>query len=285
MNAPLASSVAHACVPADNLNAALAIAARGIPVGPAHSMSGGRCTCGKADCSSPGKHPRTIHGLKDATRDPNRIAAWWGQWPDANVMAVTGAVAGIWVLDIDPDNGGAKTLAELEVTHGTLPPTVEVLTGGGGRHLYFRHPGNTVRNSAGKIGPGVDVRGDGGYVIAPPSNHASGSQYRWHAERVFGQIIIAKAPNWLLGMLIYPPSTPAIPGNEWRKLVSEGVVEGQRNDTIARLAGHLLGRSVDPHVALELLRAWSGARCHPPLPDAEVVATVESIARAEIARR
>ena len=190
--------------PANNLNAALAIVAQDIPVAPAHSMNGGCCTCGKTDCSSPAKHPRTGHGVKDVTCDPNQIASWWGKWPDANIMIATGAVAGIWALDIDPKSGGVKSLAKLEKTHGKLPSTVEVMTGGGGQHLYFKHPGGKIANSAGKLGDGLDVRGDGGFVIAPPSNHASGGTYSWCPGRALGEVPMANAPDWLLDLVRTP---------------------------------------------------------------------------------
>lgn len=188
----------------DRLSAALAIVAQDFPVAPAHSMNGGCCTCGKTDCSSPAKHPRTSHGFKDATCDPDQIASWWGKWPDANIMLATGAVAGFWALDIDPKSGGAESFAELEKTHGKLPSTVEVMTGGGGRHLYFHQPGGKIAISAGKLGDGLDVRGDGGYVIAPPSNHASGGTYRWYSGRALGDLKVANAPDWLLDLVRTP---------------------------------------------------------------------------------
>jgi hypothetical protein len=103
-------------------------------------------------------------------------------WPDTGIAVRTGAESGLVVLDVDPQHGGDDTLAELLAAHGVLPITVECFTGGGGRHIYFRHPGGEVRNSAGKVGPGLDIRGDGGYVVAPPSPHPSGRRYEWSVD-------------------------------------------------------------------------------------------------------
>lgn len=174
--------------------AALLLAAKGWAVFPAHSMIGAQaCSCLTAPCGSPGKHPATPHGLKDATTDEAVIRAMWERHARANVAVATGAVSGIVVLDVDAGKGGFETLARLEEEHGALPATLTVATGGGGLHLYFRHPGVPVRNSVRKLGPGLDIRGDGGYVIAPPSNHRSGGTYTWKDERE-----PAEMPAWLL---------------------------------------------------------------------------------------
>jgi hypothetical protein len=175
------------------VDTALRYAARGWPVFPCHEPRGGRCSCGRPDCASPAKHPRTARGLHDATHDPSVIAGWWQRWPTANVAVRTGAASGLVVLDVDPDHGGLATLAELQRIHGGLPPSPAVRTGSGGRHYWFAHPGDNVRNSAGLLGPGLDIRGDGGYVIAPPSIHAAGSRYFWASE-----VALAPTPGWLL---------------------------------------------------------------------------------------
>jgi hypothetical protein len=118
-------------------------------------------------CRPGGKVPLTPHGFKDATRDAARLVDWWRRWPDANVAIATGAVSNLIVLDIDPRHGGDDTLAELEHKHGVLPATPSVKTPGGGAHYYFRHPGGHV--PSGPVAEGVDLKADGGYVLAPPS--------------------------------------------------------------------------------------------------------------------
>ena len=127
-------------------------------------------------CAPRGKVPLTAHGLKDASTDEKQLTDWWDRWPSANIGVATGAESGFFVLDVDGKDGN-ESLATLEREHGPLPTTVEAKTGGGGRHLLFKHPGQAVKNSAGRLGPGLDVRGDGGYIVAPSSIHPTGKSY------------------------------------------------------------------------------------------------------------
>jgi hypothetical protein len=206
------------------------------------------------------------------------IRGWFERWPDANIGIVTGAVSGLVVLDIDPQHDGEESLARLEREHGPLPVTVEALTGGGGRHLYFAHPGGLVRNKAG-LAPGIDLRGDGGYVVAPPSMHPSGRRYAWEVSHHPDDMPVAPLPGWLAARLADGAARLGHPRAHWRAIARDGVGEGQRNTTLASFAGHLLWHGVDPEVALELLACWNAQRCRPPLPQEEVARTVESIAR------
>jgi hypothetical protein len=248
------------------------------------------CSCGRPGCPSPAKHPfgRLVqNGLQDASKEPAVIERWFGQ-ARLNVGIATGAVSGIIVLDIDPRHDGHETLAALEREHGGLPATWRFLSGGGGEHIVFRHPGGPLPNSAGKIGAGIDVRGDGGYIVAPPSEHISGRPYAISVDHHPDEVDLADLPTWLL-QLLRPRAVPAKPAaksaESWRALVGEVALEGQRNRTLASLTGHLLRNRIDPWVALDLLRAWNRTHCSPPLGDVEVTATVRSIARREIARR
>jgi hypothetical protein len=164
---------------------------------------------------------------------------------------------------------------QLERRHGPIAETVEARTGGGGRHLYFTHPGAMLHNRIGLV-PGVDLRGDGGCVVAPPSVHASGEPYRWERSPDVGPL--APLPDWLREA----PGEQGRRGHpltHWRRLPREGVAEGERNNTIASLAGHLLWHGVDPEVATELLLTWNATRRRPPLEPEEVVRTVASITR------
>jgi hypothetical protein len=166
------------------LKAALAYARRDIPVFP---------------CEPGGKAPLTYNGFWDATTDARRIGIWWSRWPGANVGVPTGERSGLLVLDIDPKDGGSASLAELERSSGPLPETAKARTGGGGMHVFFAYPvGEEVRSSAGRLGPGLDVRGEGGYVVVPPSR--TQSAYEW-----LDRVPLA-APAWLLGCLRDQPS-------------------------------------------------------------------------------
>ncbi len=190
------------------------------------------------------------------------------------------------MLDVDGDEG-ETSLRRLEGEFGPLPATVEAITGRG-RHLWWRLPSRAdVRNSAGQLGTGLDVRGAGGYVLAPPSLHPSGRRYAWSIDTAAA---LVDPPPWLLARVGAsrgghgPAAVPAATSPEfWRSMVAEGVAEGGRNAALARLAGHLF-RSLDPLVAVELLLAWNEARCRPPLPAAEVRRTLDSIAAAELRR-
>jgi len=158
------------------LDAALAYAARGWPVFP---------------CKPRGKEPLTPHGFKDATTDEVVIRDWWSRWPDANIGIPTGASTFV-VLDVDTRDGGNETLRELVAQHGELPETPAVLTSGGGTHYYLAPDG--VRCC--KVGKGIDLKGAGGYVIAPPSVHPTGWTYTWDAE----DVPMAAVPGWLAAL-------------------------------------------------------------------------------------
>jgi hypothetical protein len=203
------------------------------------------------------------------------VDAWYARWPDANVGIVTGALSGLVVVDVDPRHGGEASIAEWQRLHGALPHTVEARSGGGGRHLYFAHPGRVVHNRVALL-PGVDVRGDGGLIVAPPSIHPSGRRYAW--VNAPGAVDLSPLPPALLER-VAPRGRRGHTVRFWRDLLAEGVAEGSRNDSIAALAGHLLWRGVDAHVVTELVLCWNRVRCRPPLADAEVVRTVASIAR------
>lgn len=179
----------------DLLDAALGYARRGWHVFPIFEPITSGCSCSRRVCGDIGKHPRTDHGLKEATTDQAQIRAWWDKWPAANVGIRTGATSGLFVVDVDAGKNGAESLAALETEHGSLPDTLTVGTSGGGFHLYFEHPGQKVpnHNTGKRLGPGVDVRGDGGYVVAPPSLHRSGERYS-----VLRDFPIGKAPSWVV---------------------------------------------------------------------------------------
>ncbi len=150
-------------------------------------------------CLPRAKQPATPHGVKDATTDAAIIRRWWKAEPLYNIGIATGLVSKMFALDVD-GLGAEHELRKLETEHGSLPVTVETITGRG-RHLYYKWPGTPVRNSAGKIAPGLDVRGDGGYVLAPPSIHPTGRQYHWSVD---SGSTLAAAPAWLLEKICEP---------------------------------------------------------------------------------
>lgn len=176
--------------------AAVAYARLGWPVVPLHGWDGKRCTCLDAECPSPAKHPRTRHGLKDASTDPATIGGWWKRWPASNVGLLTGVKFD--VLDVDGEEGD---LALGEVARGAGDPEM-VTTGpmastGKGWHLLFLPTGEGNRA---RLVDHVDWRGTAGYIVAPPSLHATGRRYRWLPGCGPGAPLEA-APGWLLDLV------------------------------------------------------------------------------------
>lgn len=199
--------------PRAHLEAALEYAARGWSVFPIHGMVSGRCTCGRADCGSPGKHPLVRNGVHAATTDAKNIRAWWGQWRQANVALATGAISGIVAIDLDlgrrtntsfgspgENNQNPQDVWDaLCAVIDRLPRTLVCLTGGGGLHLLYASDDANLGNTTGSLPgiedqlPGVDLRANGGYVLAPPSLHRSGAGYEWlDPDRE-----LVAAPPWL----------------------------------------------------------------------------------------
>ncbi|HYM01447.1 MAG TPA: bifunctional DNA primase/polymerase [Stellaceae bacterium] len=211
-----------------------------------------------------------------AHADEAAVQDWVRRWPDLNIGIVTGAVSGLVVVDIDRRHDGVESLAALERLYGPLPSTVEAVTGGGGRHLYFAAPPTGLRNRAG-VAAGVDLRGEGGMVVAPPSIHPSGGRYRWRPGHEPGALPLAVLPHWLIRLAGDRPAGQGHGLAHWRALVREGVEEGRRNNTIASFAGHLLWHGVDAEIVLELMLCWNRQRCRPPLDDGEVAQVVASI--------
>jgi hypothetical protein len=241
-------------------------------------------------CQPRGKAPLGTlapHGVHDASRDPEIIRAWWRAEPLANLGLATGAISGLFVLDVDRDHGGEDSLASLARHHGELPPTVVSLTGGGGRHLLFRHPGFKVRNLVG-FNDGLDIRGDGGFIVAPPSVHPSGGRYRWAPHSPHRP---AEAPSWLLDVVREPDRVLEVP--EGRPVVTPsryaaaavrracgaiaGAAPGTRNSTLNSEAfgiGQLVGAgALTEEYAIDAL-AWAAHTCG--LGHEEILRTLES---------
>ncbi len=153
-------------------------------------------------CNPLDKSPLTANGFKDASCDLQQVLAWWERHPNAMIGIPTGRANGFWVLDADVDPvknlNGLQTLSGLTARHGELPTTRTSITPRGGRHFQFRwHEGLTLRNSTGNLGSGLDVRGEGGYIIAPPSMRADGVPYQW--DETAGKEL-ADAPSWLVDL-------------------------------------------------------------------------------------
>ncbi len=266
---------------------------------PIHTAYAAGCSCrAREACRSAGKHPRTEHGAHDATRAAPRILEWATSFPDANIAIATGRASDLLVLDIDPRNGGRATLASLEQELGCLPPTCETITGGGGSHLLFRAP--AIADVRGSLGPGIDVKFEGGYVVAPPSDHASGAKYAWSPGRGPGEQGTAVLPEaWLekLTRARPPAPQPAVAQQRDRRgrdsdrelrarryaRALPPAVSGQRGHPTAFRAALMVavGFDLDEQTAFNILLAEWNPRCVPPWSDRELRRKVHEAGRSD----
>lgn len=231
------------------LTMALQYARMGLFVFPAHNIRDGTCSCNSQTCDKQGKHPRTPNGFKDATRDVAIIRTWWNKWPDANIALATGAASGVVVLDLDTKHG--RSTKELRENGYFISPTVSSRTGIfkdpdkpeaeglRGEHHWFVHPGGYIKSTNGQIlGPGIDIKADGGYVMLPPSNHLSGVSYEWVVEPEGEGSVknLEELPKWLLEKITAQKDLKI----EWDEFFKQENLEGSRHENATRYAGKLL---------------------------------------------
>ena len=253
----------------DNIDFALHYAGIGLSVFPCHSIKNGECTCKKQDCSKKGKHPLTYSGFKDASKDVSKIKSWWTEYPEANIGCATGAMSGIVVLDLDTKGGKSvkETMAIMADSGFHIPPTACSITGAylesreRGSHFFFKYPGVSVITSSDILKhieiKNVDIRGDKGYVILPPSNHFSAVSYEWkmELEQSVGSVAnIAEMPDWLIKL-----STTKNTDKKWKSGLN-GVNEGSRNDTATSMAGKILSNlsvELQDTIGWNSLRVWN----------------------------
>jgi Bifunctional DNA primase/polymerase, N-terminal/AAA domain/Primase C terminal 1 (PriCT-1) len=220
-----------------------------------------------------GKVPLTTRGLLDASLDEAQIDRWWSMWPNANIGIRTGVVSNLVVLDVDGVDGLAS-LDYLKQEFGPIDESVLARTGSGGVHIYLQHPGVEVRNSVGRLGPGLDIRGDGGCVVAPPSTHESGGSYKW--ESVGAVLEPQQVPDWLCQRLAtIARGSLAADASVEKVLFREGV----RNDTLTSIAGLLRRLGGDAPAIAHCLHVINGQCCEPALPQQEVESIATGIAR------
>lgn len=222
------------------------------------------------------------NGCKDATTDSKQIMEWWTKYPHANIGLATGEANGLIVIDVDIKHHegkyGDESLAELEEKYGELPHTWEGISGGGGRHLYFRYPvGYDIRNSESDIAPNIDVRANGGYIVAPPSVHESGNCYEWELSSIPNETELAELPpRWV--ELLAKKSVNQTEGKEHFAL-PDMVTVGKRNDTMFRFAASMRSQAIPPTKIMERMKAVNKERFSPMLRDAELGTIFDSVMR------
>ena len=195
------------------------------------------------------------------------VRKWWKLWPTANIGIVTGKVSGLVVVDVDAGRGGAKSVLKI-FDQKEIESTLHAKTGGGGWHLYFNHPGVHVDNKV-DLFQGVDIRGDGGYVVAPRSIHSSGKRYEWTGNgrlRPYPKVLIDKETG-----------NGKLKSEDWKSEIQEGA----RDDELTRRTGKLLSQGIPPKEVFVMMMAWNKTHCFPPLPQEQVAKIVKSIAKRE----
>lgn len=259
-------------VDTSELDLLLSYISRGWAVLPIHTIERGECTCGRRNkCTAPGKHPRTLRGVKDASNDPMVIKAWHRDFPRTNWAVACGSVSNVVVVDIDPRHGGDASLEQYEGdrTDGPLPLTLKQRTGGGGWHLFFTYDPR-LRNRTNWL-PGVDVKADDGYVLIPPSNHIKGRGYHW---------VNTLAPVALPPDVIADVAQASERGNDSNPLpdtatILQGVAEGKRDEVLFRAACRWRRQLQDDRAAVTVLVLEAARNCEPPFPRDEALRKVD----------
>lgn len=229
---------------------------------PLHAIKNGKCSCGNPACDSPGKHPCIPNWKEYQARKPTpeEMARWKKRFPGCNWAVITGQVSGVVVLDVDGPEGA-------EAVKGKHLPLTWAVRTGKGIHYYFKHPGFPVQNGV-RVLPGVDVRGDGGYVVAPGSGHASGRRYEWVPGMNPDKLPDGPAPcpKWLLELL----QGKRQPGGKRGKIdpvsILQGVPEGLRDTTLFRYACRLRTQGLTKEEAARLVLE-AARNCQPPFPE------------------
>ena len=224
--------------------------------------------------SAKNKKPLTPHGCKDAKKTPGPIRAWWKRFPDASIGIATGSISNLIVIDedVDEDKGidGIHEMMLWERDNGDLPETISVITGRGGSHRYYKYNGDDLKNRTSII-EGVDVRGEGGYVIAPPSIHPNGTLYEWENDPVDTEM--ADVNETVKKFLAIGSDIKEV--KETFKLPN--VIEsGQRNSTLHKLACSMQAQGISDDAIMAAVKAENLTRCNDPLDDKEVETIVNS---------
>jgi putative DNA primase/helicase len=220
-----------------------------------------------------GKKPDTLHGVSDATNNSVDFKKLVQGRQTFNLGLATGKKSGIVIFDIDPQNGGEKTFKTFQRNYGAAPATVEVKTGGGGRHLYFLAPVQELKSCV--LGNGIDFLAEGKYAVMPPSIHGSGGRYLFARGKSPKKIAVAPLPEaWLEAIL----NRTAVPKSG--ATIDDGKIpEGRRNTELTRIAGSLRRQGFSEELILSVIKQVNENRCEPPLDDEEVVKIAESVCR------
>jgi hypothetical protein len=239
------------------VEAALKYANMGLSVIPLHERS---------------KKPMFNNWPEIATKDQSTISRWWASAPGANVGIVTGAKSGVFVFDVDTKNHGEIAYDGLLAEHGRFPETWQQVTGSGGFHLFFRYPAFPIKSRAG-IFPGIDIRGDGGQVVAPPSIHPNGNRYEWDGLADINSSQVAEAPAWLLELLDDRDKS------KQPLVIPEKIPHGVQHQTLVSLAGMMRRLGLTEQEIAPTLQTVNKTRCEKPGPTDNIDQIAHSMMR------
>lgn len=259
---------------------ALRYAAAGIPVFPLHWIKqDGTCSCRQGDlCECKGKHPRIKNWGEEASTDSEKVGAWWDKAPLANIGIPMGERSGLVTLDVDTRHGGDASLEQLEQEFGKLPTTITATTGGGGKHYIFKYTEELCLKNVVGFRDGLDIRTQGGMIVAAPSLHQSGNRYAWDDGLSPFEAEAADMPEWLIAE-IRKVGTKLTTKKKVDPTPRKKIKEGGRNNHLTSLAGSLRRKGISEDGIIATLRAENKDRLDPPLDDDTVVSIARSITR------
>lgn len=217
--------------------------------------------------STRNKVPLLDEWTRKASTSEVTIKKWGSKYKDCNWGIATGVESGVFVVDIDPKNGGDKTWTSM-MDGNKVPKTPEVVTGTRGAHIYFKYPTSIVVSNS-SIGKGVDIRGEGGNIVIPPSIHPNGHTYMWVKGRT-PNIKIANAPAWLLKRI------KEATASDFPSLIGTKIDRGSRNNTIYHQSLLLARQGALFEFTLSAMRTWVKETKEFDMREAEIKATVES---------
>lgn len=223
------------------------------------------------------KKPIFLEWQNTPKSDVAMITRWWTQNPNANVGILTGSISQVFVFDVDGKNGGIPTYESLIHKHGQFPDTWQDVTGrgDGSTHFYFRYPNFQVRSHLGLF-QGIDIKGEGGQVVAPPSIHPdTGKRYFWDGSREIEETAIAEAPMWLLEVL--EQKTHQTHSDKFP--ISVKIPKGVQHDTLVAFGGKLRQLGLDASEILPCLMVLNQSRCEQPGPEANILAIADSMSK------
>ena len=263
------------------LDEALRYAAAGIPVFPLHWIKqDGNCSCRQgALCQAKGKHPRIKNWNEEATTDQTKIKAWWDKTPSANIGIPMGEKSGLVALDVDTRHKGDESLAQLIAEHEALPATITATTGGGGKHYIFKYTEELCLKNVVGFRDGLDIRTQGGMIVAAPSVHHSGKEYSWDSGKSPFEMQAVDMPTWLVNEIRKVGTKLTVRKKAADPAPRKKISEGGRNNHLTSLAGALRRKGIGEEGIIATLRAENRDRLDPPLDDETVVAIAKSITR------